>query len=365
MTISLHFYIPGLTMSALQNQSQLSEIPIPEELLHKILSFSLVLSEDAFSGHDFTDYGAGRFDLSRAHLAREYPCEHHRVVASPVPLLLVCKKWLRVATPLLYEAVVIRTHTQLHALALALCATDSPAYLGAFVRRLRFEACVAPFLDRVVRRTPNVHTLLIGLDVNTENGFHTFPYPSAGVREALKSLRVKRLMLKREKYAKNGRVAEMIWLLEGAIKRWNSLVRAVAILSEVLALIEYRRQVRVDFSNYFTLEKGLAGALSRSQSLQYISVYDCCVNCDLSECVQRSALRIVTENPHLKALLCRGESPKEIAERYPGRIADLLLHDPGVFIPVHGRHQDANAYSYCSAKARSHLGIPRPVCDVD
>ena len=197
---------------------------MPEELLHKILSYALVLTDDAFSGHDFTDYGAGCFDLSRAHLAAAFPRETRRVAGPPVALLLVCKKWLRIGTPLLYEAVVLRTHAQLHAFALTLRSPHAPPCLGALVRRLRVEGTVAPFLDRVVRRTPYVHTLLIGLDVATEKGFHAFPYPSAGVREALRALRVKRLMLKREKYSRNGRVAEMVWLLEGAIRWWDSLV---------------------------------------------------------------------------------------------------------------------------------------------
>ena len=93
--------------------------------------------------------------------------------------------------------------------------------------------------------------------------------------------------------------------------------------------MEYLLQERVDFSNYFTLEKNLAVALSHSPSLRYISMYDCTINCDLSECIRSSSLTVLATNPHLKAVLCRGEAPKAIQDKYPGRVADLLVHDSG------------------------------------
>lgn len=196
---------------------------MPEELLLKILSYNLVLSDDAFTGHAFTNYGAGRFDLSRAHLAAAYPLAR-AAPAPPVNMLLVCRQWLRIGTPLLYEAVVVRSHAQLQQLAAALRASHAPG-LGRLVRRLRFEATCAAFLDRVVVCTPNVHTLLLSLDVPTETGFHSFPYPSAGLRNALVQMRPRRLLLKREKYARNQRVDEMVYLISYAVRSWDSLVR--------------------------------------------------------------------------------------------------------------------------------------------
>ena len=199
----------------------------------QIFACNLVLSEDAFAGHAFTNYGAGSFDLSRVHLAAAYPFDSS-ALSNPTCLLLVCRRWARLGTPLLYEAAIVRTHTQLHALAAAL---HSAQFLGALVRRLRFEASCGAFLDRVVTRTPRLHTLALSLNTPDEHGFHAFPYPSRGLRAALAQLCLVRLLLKREKYARNGHVDEMLYLICGAVRQWDSLVRSVV----VVLMVERRR----------------------------------------------------------------------------------------------------------------------------
>ena len=77
------------------------------------------------------------------------------------------------------------------------------------------------------------------------------------------------------------------------------------------------------------MEKGLALALRHSRSLQYLSMYDCCIDRDLSEWLRQSGLKVVAENPRLRAILCRGEDPKEIKEKYLGHVANLIVHDSG------------------------------------
>lgn len=88
-------------------------------------------------------------------------------------------------------------------------------------------------------------------------------------------------------------------------------------------------QVRVDLSNYFTMERGLADAFSHSLALQYISMYDCNINADLEECHRPSWLKTAARKPGLKSILCRGENPDYIKERHPGHVTDLLVHDLG------------------------------------
>ena len=169
---------------------------LPEEVLLEILEHNSVLSEDAFTGHAFTDYGAGTFDISRAHLAASYPLDRSPASTDAVNILLTSKQFLRIGTPLLYASIHIHTQTQLHQLAYALIAQPC---LGALVNKLRFEATCALFLDRVVGYMPNVHTLVLSLDFPTECGFHCFPYPSRGLSAALKMMRPERLMLQKEK----------------------------------------------------------------------------------------------------------------------------------------------------------------------
>lgn len=91
------------------------------------------------------------------------------------------------------------------------------------------------------------------------------------------------------------------------------------------------------------MDQELTAALAASPSLKYISMYDCNVNYDLSECLRSSALRTITGTQAIKptatpahptngikAILCRGQDAKVIKERYSGmRVAGLIVHDSG------------------------------------
>src|SRR5262245_53222399 len=90
----------------------------PDELLQEILSPVLSVSDDQFS--------------STAELS---PFSSFSKLSSAT-LLLVCKSWLRVAYPLLYNTVVIRSSGQAHALANSLHANLT---LGRHVKKLRLE----------------------------------------------------------------------------------------------------------------------------------------------------------------------------------------------------------------------------------
>ena len=70
-----------------------------------------------------------------------------KVMQSSADVQLVCKRWMRVSTPLLYECVVIRTRAQAYALRLAL--TRHPEF-GRFIRRLRLEGVFGEYLDAEV-----------------------------------------------------------------------------------------------------------------------------------------------------------------------------------------------------------------------
>ncbi|GJE94040.1 hypothetical protein PsYK624_102080 [Phanerochaete sordida] len=282
----------------------MSAFCVPEELLLKILAHALVLSHDAFSGPAFTNLGAGSFDLSRAHLAAAYPAPDPPLRDRAAPLR-VCRRWARVGAPPLYEAAVLRTHTQLHAFAAALLRTPG---LRAAVRRVRVGGGCAAHVGGVLRLAPRLHTLALGLDAPAERGFHAFPYPSAGLRGALAAVRPRRLLLERERCARGARVDEMLRLVCGAVAAWDSLER-------------------VDLSNYFTLDAALAHALRGARALRVLSLYDCAVARDLSACVRPSAVAVAAQNPRLAAVLCRGEDPAEIRAKYPGRVAELLVHD--------------------------------------
>ncbi|KAJ7164744.1 hypothetical protein C8R43DRAFT_1167048 [Mycena crocata] len=91
---------------------------IPDEILSEILSPALKVSDDAFSdsSSDISPFIKNLESISAA--------------------LLVNKAWLRVATPLLYHVVILRSKAQAQALSAAI---QSNPDLGRFIKKLRVE----------------------------------------------------------------------------------------------------------------------------------------------------------------------------------------------------------------------------------
>lgn len=226
---------------------------LPEELLHKILAYTLRLPPDAFSGHEFTNFGAGRFDLSRAHLAATYPLPQSSALVAPGDVLRVCRRWARIGTPLAFDAVVLPTPSHCRRFIMVLRSHVSPPVtktkntvakntgtrrggretamdkvvrkgLGWHVRRLRLEASCETFLDGITPFTPRVHTLALSLDFTLPSGFHMCPYPSPMVLRALSRLQPTRLLLKREHYVRGRRAEDMILIIAKAVGVWKTLV---------------------------------------------------------------------------------------------------------------------------------------------
>ncbi|KAF7335974.1 F-box domain-containing protein [Mycena sanguinolenta] len=103
---------------------------LPDEILSEILSPALRVSDAAFS--HFSAY------------------------------LVVSKSWLRVATPLLYNVVILRLKAQAQALAATL--TANPA-LGQFIKKLRVEGGYAMSMLKVLQASENITYLFLTLDV--------------------------------------------------------------------------------------------------------------------------------------------------------------------------------------------------------
>ncbi|KDQ60067.1 hypothetical protein JAAARDRAFT_191488 [Jaapia argillacea MUCL 33604] len=116
---------------------------LPDELIKEIISPVLYVSDEKFADTS-NDSVFLRFDLSTS------------------ALLLVCKRWLRVATPLLYEVVVIRSKGQAQALSQVLA---SNKLLGTFVKKLRIEGGYGVPTGKIISASPNITDLYISLAV--------------------------------------------------------------------------------------------------------------------------------------------------------------------------------------------------------
>ncbi|KAJ7051160.1 hypothetical protein C8F01DRAFT_646948, partial [Mycena amicta] len=118
---------------------------LPDELISIILSPAFEVPDEHFSDTS----PSSPFANSQSNIS-----EH----------LLVCKAWLRVATPLLYSVVVLRSKEQAKALETAL---KSNSGLGRFVKKLRVEGGYGLAMKTILASTPNVIDLFLSLDIWT------------------------------------------------------------------------------------------------------------------------------------------------------------------------------------------------------
>ncbi|EJD48381.1 hypothetical protein AURDEDRAFT_162344 [Auricularia subglabra TFB-10046 SS5] len=81
-------------------------------------------------------------------------------------VLLVCKRWLRVATPLLYETVILRSTAQSSALAAVL---KAHAAFGRYIRKVRVEGGVGASICKIFKAAPNITDLCLTLDLYADD----------------------------------------------------------------------------------------------------------------------------------------------------------------------------------------------------
>jgi hypothetical protein len=114
---------------------------LPDELLNEVLSPALSIPD-----HEF---------------ASTSPRSPFSFVAqSSSSMLLVCKRWLRVAYALLYHTVVIRSPGQAQALADSLKANKS---LGRHIKKLRLEGGYGGATHGIFTLAPNITDLYLSL----------------------------------------------------------------------------------------------------------------------------------------------------------------------------------------------------------
>ncbi|KAJ7053845.1 hypothetical protein C8F01DRAFT_995974 [Mycena amicta] len=117
---------------------------LPDEILSEILSPALKVPDDVFC-----DTTPGQSPFAN-------------YTESSSACLVVCKSWLRVATPLLYNVVILRSKAQAKALAGALAQN---AELGRFIKKLRVEGGFGPSMHTVLRCAPNISDLYLTFEV--------------------------------------------------------------------------------------------------------------------------------------------------------------------------------------------------------
>ncbi|KAJ7160940.1 hypothetical protein C8R46DRAFT_1106018 [Mycena filopes] len=118
---------------------------LPDEIISEILSPALKVSDEAFSG-----------------TLGDPTSQFMMFTESTSALLVVCKSWLRVSTPLLYNTVILRSKAQAQALAATL--KENPDF-GRFVKRLRVEGGFAIAMLKILQSSPNITDVFLSMDI--------------------------------------------------------------------------------------------------------------------------------------------------------------------------------------------------------
>jgi hypothetical protein len=176
----------------------MSENSLPDEIISEILSPALKVSDEVFS------------DTSDVSPFAKYS-------ESTSAYLLVCKSWLRVATPLLYNTVVLRSKAQAKALSVALSGNEQ---LGQFIKKLRVEGGYGQPMHTILKCSPNISDLFLSLAIYSSDN-------TSGLCKGLSLINPTRLILRdseRGRSLENKVVSQLLDALSKSIPKWDRLV---------------------------------------------------------------------------------------------------------------------------------------------
>jgi hypothetical protein len=173
---------------------------LPDELLKEILAPALQVPDDSF-----------------ACVGGRSPFSNYTPTTSAY--LLVCKDWLRVATPLLYSVVVLRSKAQIQALDSAIMGTP---VLAEFIKKLRIESGYCPSLLKILKGAKNLTDLCVSLEVYSSDNV-------SGFCKGLAFVQPSRLIIcDHHRYTKpfNQKTQDLVKVLQDYVSEWP-LVRFV------------------------------------------------------------------------------------------------------------------------------------------
>jgi hypothetical protein len=183
---------------------------LPDEIVSEILTLFLKVPEELFSE---TRSGSSPFvSFSESSSAA----------------LVVCKTWLRCATPLLYKTVILRSKAQAQALAAAL---RKNAELGKFIKMLRVEGGFGSSMGTILKSAPNITDIVISLIIRSADN-------TSGLAAGLNSINPIRLIISDEvaDFPRNKPLTQLAASIEVSAQQWSNLVCILSLLCAISAL---------------------------------------------------------------------------------------------------------------------------------
>lgn len=171
---------------------------IPDEILKEILSGILIVPDDDFTKVD----GPSPFG--------------HSLISSS-DMLLISKRWLRVATPLLYECIVLRSTPQAQAFYNALRGKAGPQ-LKCFTHRIRLEASFGAVTDKIFTALPEITDLFLKFPSSADEKVN-------GLVQGLSKLNPTRVIFEFTEASRWKNTGLMSEALCEALRNWKALVR--------------------------------------------------------------------------------------------------------------------------------------------
>jgi hypothetical protein len=169
---------------------------LPDELIKEILTPALKVPDELFS------------DTSSQSPFSTYS-------RSTSAYLVVARGWLRVATPLLYHVVILRSKAQAQALETALRGNPQ---LGTYIKKLRIEGGYGTALYSIIKAAPNLKDLFVSLELWSSDSI-------SGLCRGLPKTSPTRVILHDPlKGATNALIDKLLDLLCECIKSWKQLV---------------------------------------------------------------------------------------------------------------------------------------------
>ncbi|KAJ7906831.1 hypothetical protein B0H13DRAFT_2662655 [Mycena leptocephala] len=174
----------------------MSDNLLPDEIISEILSPALKVSDEVFSNTSYVSPFANYSESTSAYL-------------------LVCKSWLRVATPLLYNVVILRSKAQAKALSVALSKNKQ---LGQFIKKLRVEGGYGPSMLLILQCSPNISDLFISFEIYASDN-------TGGLCKGLPLLNPTRFILRdiQSKRLENKMVSQLIDTVAELMSKWDRL----------------------------------------------------------------------------------------------------------------------------------------------
>ncbi|KAJ7139220.1 hypothetical protein C8R44DRAFT_764079 [Mycena epipterygia] len=212
---------------------------LPDEIISEILSPALKVSDDLFSDTSEVSPFADYFPSTSAYL-------------------LVCKDWLRVATPLLYNVVVLRSKGQANALEKVL--RSNPDF-GRFIKKLRVEGGYGMAMHTILQSAPNITDVSLSLSIWSSDG-------TQGLCKGLPLINPRRVLIVDplvRKLLKNQHLAALTTALFRCICTWDNL----EMFGFPYANFPYYPR---NFSAWTDRANNLAQALTQSQTLHTIII---------------------------------------------------------------------------------------------